>query len=97
MTWVVWAGFFAMFIAVLVLDLSVLHRESREMSVRQALGWTVIWILVALSFTGLVYGVYEHHWFGWSTAPGSPRGAEAALQYVTGYLLECRCRSTIFS
>ena len=88
MTWVVWAGFFAMFIAVLVLDLSVLHRESREMSVRQALGWTVVWILVALSFSGLVYGVYEHHWFGWGTAPGTPRGSEAALQYVTGYLLE---------
>jgi len=88
MTWVVWAGFFVMFIAVLVLDLSVLHRESREMSVRQALGWTVVWILVALSFSGLVYGVYEHHWFGWGTAPDTPRGAEAALQYVTGYLLE---------
>ena len=59
MTWVVWAGFFVMFIAVLVLDLSVLHRESREMSVRQALGWTVVWILVALSFSGLVYGVLD--------------------------------------
>jgi tellurite resistance protein TerC len=88
MNWMVWGGFFVLFIGVLVLDLSVLHRESREMSVKQALGWTVVWILVALSFTGLVYGLYEHHWFGWGTAPGTPSGSTAALQYVTGYLLE---------
>jgi len=88
MNWMVWGGFFVLFIGVLVLDLSVLHRESREMSVKQALGWTVVWVLVALSFTGLVYGVYEYHWFGWGTDPGTPGGAAAALQYVTGYLLE---------
>ena len=31
MNWIVWAGFFAIFLSVLVLDLSVLHRESRTM------------------------------------------------------------------
>jgi tellurite resistance protein TerC len=88
MNWIVWAGFFAIFIGVLALDLGVLHRESKEMSVRQALGWTLVWIAVAMSFTGMVYGLYEHHWFGWASAPDAPRGAEAAIQYVTGYLLE---------
>lgn len=88
MNWIVWAGFFAIFISVLVLDLAVLHRESREMSVRQALGWTVVWISVAVAFSGLIYGVYEHHWFGWNPAEGAPNGSEAALQYITGYLLE---------
>jgi tellurite resistance protein TerC len=88
MNWIVWAGFFAIFIGVLALDLGVLHRESKEMSVRQALGWTVVWIAVAMSFTGLVYGLYAHHWFGWGLTPEAPDGAEAALQYVTGYLLE---------
>lgn len=88
MNWVVWAGFFAIFTSVLVLDLAVLHRESREMSVRQALGWTVVWIIVAMSFSLLIYGVYEYHWFDWRPAAGAPGGAEAALQYITGYLLE---------
>ncbi len=88
MNWIVWAGFFAIFIGVLALDLGVLHRESKEMSVRQALGWTLVWITVAMSFTGLVYGLYAHHWFDWGLAPDAPSGAEAALQYVTGYLLE---------
>jgi tellurite resistance protein TerC len=88
MTLIVWIGFFAIFLSVLVLDLSVLHRESRTMSVRQALGWSVVWITVAMSFGALVYGAYEYHWFGWRTDPGAPSGAEATLQYVTGYLLE---------
>jgi tellurite resistance protein TerC len=88
MNWIVWGGFFAMFIGVLALDLGVLHRESREMSVRQALSWTVVWIAVAMSFSALVFGLYEHNWFGWGLAPGAPAGGEAALQFITGYLLE---------
>lgn len=88
MTLIVWIGFFFIFLSVLVLDLSVLHRESRAMSVRQALGWTVVWVIVAMSFGALVYGVYEYHWFGWRTEPGAASGSEAWLQYVTGYLLE---------
>jgi tellurite resistance protein TerC len=84
----VWIAFFVLFIGVLALDLGVLHRESTTMSVRQALGWTLVWITVALSFSGLVYGVYEHHWFDWRVTPDAPRGAEAAVQYITGYLLE---------
>ena len=88
MSLLVWVGFFVIFVGVLALDLGVFHRESKVMSVRQALGWTVVWILVALSFSGLVYGVYEHHWFDWRVTPDAPRGAEAAVQYITGYLLE---------
>ena len=89
MNWLIWLGFFAIFIGVLALDLGVLHREAKAMRVRQALGWTVVWILVALSFAGLVYGVYEYQWFGWhALGDDPPDGTEAAIQYVTGYLLE---------
>lgn len=88
MNLIVWFGFFAIFLSVLVLDLSVLHRESRVMSVRQALGWSLVWVCVAMSFGALIYGLYEYHWFDWRLAPDAPRGREATLQYVTGYLLE---------
>jgi tellurite resistance protein TerC len=89
MNWLIWLCFFVLFIGVLALDLGVLHRESRVMHVRQALGWTAVWITVALSFAGLVYGVYEHHWFGWqASGEDAPDGGEAAIQFVTGYLLE---------
>lgn len=88
MNWLVWTGFFAIYITVLILDLSVLHRESKVMKVPQALGWTLVWIAVAMSWTIVVYGLYEYQWFGWRSGQDAPAGAEAAIQYVTGYLLE---------
>ena len=63
MTELVWIGFLALFLALLFLDLSVLHREAAELSVRQALFWTAVWVGVACSFTFVVYGLYEYRWF----------------------------------
>src|SRR5678815_5912019 len=88
MTQLVWAAFLALFLTLLVLDLSVLHREATEMSVRQALFWTLIWVSVALSFTAAVYGLYEHRWLSFDPGPGVVSGTDAVVQFVTGYLLE---------
>src|ERR1044072_2270164 len=77
MNWLIWLGFFAIFIGVVPLGLGVLHREAKAMHVKQALGWTVVWICVALSFAGLVYGVYEYQWFGWRAfGEDSPDGVQ---------------------
>jgi tellurite resistance protein TerC len=84
----VWGGFLALFLALLFLDLSVLHREAAVLSVRQALFWTLVWICVAMSFTVVVYGLYEFGWFGWQSVHGVESGGDAVLQFVTGYLLE---------
>ncbi len=88
MTEVVWGGFLAFFLTLLFLDLSVLHRESAELSVRQALFWTLVWVSVAFSFTFVIYGLYEHHWLGWMPGHGVANGTDAVVQFVTGYLLE---------
>ncbi len=84
----VWGGFLALFLGLLFLDLSVLHRESAELSVRQALFWTAVWICVAGSFTAVIYGLYEHHWLGFQGGPHVAGGTDAVVQFVTGYLLE---------
>jgi tellurite resistance protein TerC len=84
----VWVGFLALFLGVLLLDLGVLHRESKVLHVRQALGWTAVWITVALSFGGVVFGLYEYGWFGWGETHPLGTGREAWLQYLTGYVLE---------
>jgi tellurite resistance protein TerC len=84
----VWGAFLVLFLGLLILDLSVLHRESAALSVRQALFWTSVWICVAMSFTGVVYGLYEHRWLGFVPGHGVSGGADAVVQYVTGYLLE---------
>jgi len=84
----VWGGFLVLFLGLLILDLSVLHRESAELSVRQALFWTAVWICVAMSFTGVIYGLYEYRWLDFVPGHGVRDGADAVVQYVTGYLLE---------
>ena len=88
MTELVWGGFLAFFLALLFLDLSVLHREAAALSVRQALFWTTVWVSVAFSFNIVVYGLYEHRWFGFVPGGGVRGGADAVIQFITGYLLE---------
>ena len=85
---VVWGGFLVLFLGLLVFDLSVLHREAKELSVRQALTGTGIWICIALSFTAVIYGLYEYRWLKFEPGPGVEDGVDAVLQYITGYLLE---------
>ncbi len=84
----VWGGFLVLFLGLLFLDLSVLHRESAELSVRQALFWTLVWVCVAGSFTFVIYGLYEYHWFGFAGGPHVADGTDAVVQFVTGYALE---------
>ena len=88
MTELVWIGFLALFLALLFLDLSVLHREAAELSVRQALSWTAVWVSVACSFTFVIYGLYEYRWFDFEPWHGATSGSDAVVQFVTGYLLE---------
>jgi len=84
----VWVCFIALFLGLLFLDLSVLHRESAALSVRQALFWTAVWVTVAMSFAAVIYGLYEYRWLDFEPGQGVTGGADAVLQYVTGYLLE---------
>jgi tellurite resistance protein TerC len=88
LTELVWIGFLALFLALLFLDLSVLHREAAELSVRQALSWTAVWVSVAFSFTFVIYGLYEYRWFGFEPWLDATNGWDAVVQFVTGYLLE---------
>jgi len=81
----VWATFFTIYTVLLVLDLGVLHRESEVMSVPRALLATLMWIVVALLFSGFVYCLYEFHWLG---VESSLNGVNAFLQFITGYVLE---------
>jgi tellurite resistance protein TerC len=84
----VWGAFLALFLGLLILDLSVLHRESAALSVKQALFWTSVWVCVAMSFTTVVYGLYEYRWLGFEPGPDVNGGVDAVIQFVTGYLLE---------
>jgi tellurite resistance protein TerC len=87
-TWL-WLGFFALVFIMLALDLGVFHRKAHEISLREALGWTTFWVTLGLSFSGIVYLMYEHHWGGAGTHGEGAHlhGADAMILYLTGYLL----------
>ncbi len=69
----VWAGFIAFVILMLALDLGVFHRKSHDVSIREALIWSAVWISLALVFN---YGIYHFV------------GHEKGLEFLTGYLIE---------
>lgn len=73
-----WVGFNLLVLLLLALDLGVLHRHAKAISLREATAWSIIWVLVALAFNaGMMF------WYG----PAEQRGA-LALQFFTGYLIE---------
>lgn len=83
------SGFIVLVIALLALDLGVFHRKDEVMSAKSALGWTAVWVVLALLFNGLVFLFYERHWLGIGTTVGLPTsGQEAAIAFFTAYLVE---------
>jgi len=79
-----WLGYFGLVALLLFLDLGVIHRKAQEQSLRSAAMWTVGWIALGLSFSGIVFLMYEHRWLDIK----GPAGGEAAITYVSAYLLE---------
>lgn len=96
----IWAyvGFIALVMAFLALDLGVFHREAHEVSLKESMAWSAVWLTCGLSFTAFVYYAYEFHWLslgldtptyaGGAIVLGEVTGATAAVQYLTGYVVE---------
>jgi tellurite resistance protein TerC len=72
-TTILWIGFNAFVLIMLALDLGVFHRKSHEISLKEALTWTAVWISLALVFNGFIFYRF---------------GEELAVQFLTGYLIE---------
>ena len=71
--WWAWAAFVAFVVAMLLLDLFVLHRDAHEVSMREAATWSAVWIVMGLSFGALIWA--------WG-------GSSAGGEYLAGYLIE---------
>lgn len=85
-----WAAFLALIGLFLAVDLGVFHRRAHAAGFREALAWTGVWIAAALGFNVGVYFLYEWHIAGVGLVDGRPvlDGGRAALQFLTGYLVE---------
>ena len=68
-----WVFFNLFVLAMLALDLGVFHRKQHTVKMKEALGWSAVWIVLAL-----LYAVGVHYWMG----------QQKALEFLTGYLIE---------
>ncbi len=92
MVWI-WTGFIVFVLLMLALDLGVFHRNAHVVSMKEALGWSALWISLSLLFTIFIYFGYENHWLGLGEAVDivggvQNDGTKAAVKYLTGYLIE---------
>jgi tellurite resistance protein TerC len=68
-----WIGFLAFVLVMLALDLGVFHRQPHVVKVKEALGWSLVWVALAACFGVLIY-VFA--------------GSELALEFAAGYVME---------
>ena len=75
-------GFTLLVIVLLAVDFFVLKAQrAHRVSVREAAGWSVVWIAIALAFCGWLWW-YLNARFGRELADAK------AIEYLTGYLIE---------
>ena len=96
MPWL-YAGFIALVLIFLAIDLGVFNRKAHIISAKEAGIWSAIWASCALGFTVFIFFAYQSHLFGLGLnvpvvgQPGQTitvTGAPAAQQFLAGYIVE---------
>jgi tellurite resistance protein TerC len=92
--WLFYVGFTAFVLMMLALDLGVFHRDAHEVTFKESLTWSIIWISLALIFNFLFF-----KYAGWKfendlrllAIPGFDGDAAAkqvGLEFLTGFIVE---------
>lgn len=68
-----WILFNVFILLMLAIDLGIFHRQSKKVSFKEAITWSVVRITLALIFNGWIY--YS-------------MGEKPAVEFLTGYLVE---------
>ncbi|MFO1003325.1 MAG: TerC family protein [Planctomycetaceae bacterium] len=68
-----WIGFISFLAGMLALDLGVFHRQAHVVRFREAMTWSIVWILLALGFAWLLF---------------IKSGSRPAMEFLTGYVIE---------
>ncbi len=86
----IWFIFIGVVCVLLAIDLGLLNPSPHVVHAKEALKWTALWTTLALLFAVFVYFGYEGNWLGLGETVGivGETGREAAIGYLTGYLVE---------
>lgn len=68
-----WLGFSFFIASMIAMDLLVHGRNSHPIKIKEAIGWSLFWVALALGFNVIIY--YTH-------------GSQSAIDFFTGYLIE---------
>jgi tellurite resistance protein TerC len=68
-----WIAFHLGVFIVLAIDLVGFNRKAHEVTIREAISWSVVWVALSLAFNLLVWRV---------------KGTDAAVDFFTGYIIE---------
>lgn len=92
--WMFYVGFTLFVLIMLALDLGLFHREAHEVSFKESLTWSIVWISLALIFNFLFY-----KYAGWKfenderllAIPGfngEVAAKQVGLEFLTGFIVE---------
>src|ERR1044072_2743294 len=92
--WWIYASFTGFVLIMLALDLGIFHRNAHRVSFREAATWSVVWVLLALGFSFLLY---QYSMWKFPQDPRliaiaglDPQAAArmVSLEFLTGYIIE---------
>lgn len=79
----IWTAFLGAVLGFLALDLGVFHRHAHEIKMREALVWSVVWIIVAIAFNFFIYFFWD-----WVQPESLYSNTDAAIAFFAGYTVE---------
>jgi tellurite resistance protein TerC len=92
--WPAYLGFLLLVFVLLAVDLGVFHRKAHTVSIREAAGWSIVWVTLALVFN-LGFWLYMQWHFPQDARlmaiPGfdpATAARQTALEFLAGYVVE---------
>jgi tellurite resistance protein TerC len=82
----VWGVFLVLIFGLLALDLGVFHKSNKEVTMKESLAWTAVWVSLSLLFGGVIYWIYDINFQGINHSNTEP--LKAMIDYYTGYVIE---------
>lgn len=82
----IWTLFSILILVLILVDMGVFNKNNHIVSMKESLVWTLIWVVIALLFSFVVFYIYEDNWFDFNSQ--NLDSTKTVLDYITAYFLE---------